>query len=100
MPALVDECIFTIESKETLPATPDYSGAGRLTCPRTIAPNDSGDTGAVGPGPGREGQLVFYGGITYKELSRKAHHTGFALEVAPHMAAFIRHASDAYDYYD
>jgi hypothetical protein len=93
MPALVEECIF--KRKDTLPPTPDYSKSGGLTCPGTIAANETGDTGTVSPGPGYEGQLVFYGRITYKELSGRLHHTGFAFEVAPHMPAFIRHANDA-----
>jgi|HubBroStandDraft_3_1064219.scaffolds.fasta_scaffold1163424_1 hypothetical protein len=44
--------------------------------------------------------FVVYGGLTYKELNGTLHHTGFAVEVSPHIAAFSGYPSDAYDYYD
>lgn len=100
MPALVEDCIFKFADKASLPTSPDYSDAGHLRCPGTVAPNEEVDTTVVGPAPGRPNELVFFGRITYKELNGKLHHTGFALEVAPHMPTFDRHANDAYDYYD
>jgi hypothetical protein len=44
--------------------------------------------------------FVVYGRLTYKELNGRLHHTGFAVEVSPHIAAFSGYPSDAYDYYD
>jgi hypothetical protein len=100
MPAIIYAIVFKIEDKATLPPTPDYRNSGALTCPGTIAPGDEVDTNDVGPGPGRQNELVFYGKITYRELNGKEHHSGFALDIAPFMPAFSRHANDAYDYYD
>lgn len=99
-PALVQGAIFKIGDKDTLPGMPDYSNSSPLSIRGTISPRKKGKTSTVGPGPGRQGQLVFYGRITYNELNGAEHHTGFALEVAPAMAAFVRHPNPAYDYYD
>ena len=44
--------------------------------------------------------FVFFGRLTYRELNGKVHHTGYAVEVSPHMAAFSPHNNNAYDYYD
>jgi hypothetical protein len=100
MPALVGGCIFKISAQDALPAEPDYTQPGILTLPGTVGPNRRGKTNTVGPGPGRIGPLVFYGRVIYTELNGVEHHTGFALDVAPHMAAFTRRADAAYDYYD
>jgi hypothetical protein len=100
MPAITHECIFKIVTKDMIDETPDYTNAGHLNCQRTVGSDGAFTTNGVGPAPGRIGQLVFFGRLTYKELNGREHHTGFALEVAPHMAAFVPHGNDAYDYYD
>lgn len=101
MPAIIYGVLAKIENKATLPDISNYEGnIIHLICPGTIAAGDAADTNSVGPAPGRQGELVFFGRITYRELNGKEHHTGFALDVAPHMAAFVRHPNDAYDYYD
>ncbi len=64
-----------------------------------MATGETCDTGGVGPAPGRPNQLAFYGRVTYRELSGREHYTGFALDVAPYMPAFVRNSKDAYDYY-
>jgi hypothetical protein len=100
-PALVQDCIFKIQDKESLPATPDYTGSGPpLSCQRTVAADERFSTGEVGPAPGRTNLLVFFGRMTYEELNGRVHHTGFALEVAPMMPVFGPYISNAYDYYD
>jgi hypothetical protein len=71
-----------------------------------VAQNTGFETNEVGPARGagtRNGQAIFFvlfGRLTYKDLSGTIHHTGFAVEVSPHMAAFIPHHNKAYDYYD
>jgi hypothetical protein len=100
MPALVDDCIFKIEDKVSLPRRPNYNNSSHLTLRRSIPVNEEAETQPVGPAPGRPNPLVFYGRMTYKELNGRVHHTGFALEVAPHGAGYISYNNDAYDYYD
>lgn len=101
MPALMSECIFKIQDKATMPQNPDYRNASPLSLPASISVNRTAETGTVGPGPpGNPNQLVFYGVISYRELNCKTHSTGFALEVAPRMPAFIGHANDAYYYHN
>jgi hypothetical protein len=100
MPALIEEIKFKIEDTDTLPDTPDYSNPGYLRSPRTVAVGEECDTGSVGPAPGRPNQLTVYGLITYTGLGGAEHHTGFALNVAPYMPAFVRCEKAAYDHYD
>jgi hypothetical protein len=71
-----------------------------------IAQDTAFETSESGPGPeigikdGRPIQFVLVGRLTYRDLSGLTHHTGFALEVAPMMPAFVPHANSAYDYHD
>jgi hypothetical protein len=71
-----------------------------------VAQNTGFETNEVGPARGtgtKNGQaiiFVLFGRLTYKDLSGAIHHTGFALEVSPHMPAFTPHHNPAYDYYD
>jgi hypothetical protein len=51
-------------------------------------------------GQGQIPQYVIFGRLTYRELTGKIHHTGFAWEVAPFMPAAVAYANDAYHYYD
>jgi hypothetical protein len=61
-----------------------------------VAQNTEFDTNEVGPSPEfaiKNGQpilFVVFGRLTYEELSGPVHHTGFAIEVSPHIAAFSR----------
>jgi hypothetical protein len=100
MPAITKDCIFKIVEKDTIATTPDYSNASHLVCQRTVGVDKEFETNSVGPAPGRTGQLVFFGRLTYSELNGREHRTGFALEVAPHMPAFVAHGNEAYHYYD
>jgi hypothetical protein len=98
-PALIEECLFDISPKETIPDEPVYNNQIGLHCPRTVPAGDTVETREVGPAPGNDGILVFYGRMTYTELSGKRHKTGFAVEVSPHIAAFSPHGNNKYDYY-
>jgi hypothetical protein len=105
-PAVIHECLVKFHDKDTLPPEPDYAGAIPIDTPRWISVNDPFDTRQLGPSPEhavKDGQpiiFVAFGRLTYTELNGKIHHTGFAVEVSPHMAAFSGCANDAYDYYD
>jgi hypothetical protein len=98
-PAIIEECVFGIEPKSTLPKKPVYAKDHRLICPRTIAAGDVVKTNEVGPAPGTDELLVFFGKHTYKELNGQIHEAGFALEISPHMPAFSSYDSDQYTYY-
>ena len=105
-PAIIERCEFKLADKDTIPTQPDYSDPGDLLTPAMVAQNTEFDTNDVGPAShvttkdGQPVQFVFFGRLTYKDLSGVLHHTGFAIEIAPHMAAFIPHHNRAYDYYD
>ena len=105
-PAVVEECIIKLCDKAALPQTPDYSGPfGMMSAPRWVSHDKSFETQPMGPEPTttKNGQpiiFVVYGRVTYKELNGTVHHTGFAVEVSPHMAAFSGYPNDTYDYYD
>lgn len=98
-PALIVECTFQIAPKEKIADEPAYDQRSQLSCPRTVPVGGTIETTEVGPAPGKHEYLVFYGKLTYTELSGKRHTTGFAVEVSPHIAAFNPHNNDKYDYY-
>ncbi|HXM80517.1 MAG TPA: hypothetical protein VN929_01180 [Burkholderiales bacterium] len=106
-PAIIEACFAKIQNITTLPEIPDYSAPIiPLRCPATVATNVDFETSAFGPAP-QPGidpnsaiRYVVYGKMTYKELNGTVHHTGFAVEVSPHMAAASAYSSNAYDYYD
>jgi hypothetical protein len=105
-PALIERCEFKFVDKNLIPKRPNYSDSGDLATV-SMAPQDSEfETNEVGPGPtlsmkdGKPIQLVCFGRLSYKDLGGDLHHTGFALEVSPHIAAFVPHYNPAYDYYD
>jgi hypothetical protein len=99
-PALTQECIFECKPKVGLPAEPVYSNDHPgLNLPYTVAAGDTVETSEVGPAPGQNEILVFYGRLTYTELNGKSHQTGFSVEVSPHIAAFSPYAGKKYDYY-
>jgi len=103
---MVERCEFKLIDKSIAPSQPDYSNSADLSAPAMVAQDTKFETTEVGPGPtagmrnGQPVQLVFFGRLTYKDLSGNTHHTGFAIEVSPHIAAFIPHHNKAYDYYD
>jgi len=105
-PALIEDCIFKIENKDSLPEIPDYAHARKLCCPSTVAAEIEFETSQVGPSPekgvkdGRSLNLTVYGKLTYKELNGTQHHTGFAIDVSPHLPAFSANECKSYEYYD
>lgn len=105
-PAIVERCEFKLIDKDVVSARPDYSNSQDLLTAAMVAQNTGFETNEVGPAPGsgtKNGQaiiFVLFGRLTYKDLSGAIHHTGFALEVSPHMPAFSPHHNRAYDYYD
>ena len=61
-PALTQECIFECKPKVGLPAEPVYSNDHPgLNLPYTVAAGDTVETSEVGPAPGQNEILVFYG---------------------------------------
>src|SRR6266851_5756876 len=98
-PALIEDCLFQIVPKASITNEPVYDKRSGISCPRTVAVGETIETFQVGPAPGKNEILVFYGRITYTELSGKRHETGFAVEVSPHMPACSPHNNDKYDYY-
>jgi hypothetical protein len=105
-PAIVERCEFKLVDKNIIAAHPDYSNSLDLTTPAMIPQDIEFETNEFGPAPeagtkkGEAVQLVLFGRLTYKELSGIIHHTGFALEISPHMPAYVPHPNRAYDFYD
>jgi hypothetical protein len=104
-PATVEECIVQLRDKEQLPDAPNYDLKSRLPGPRWLSSNETFDTQPMEPAShtmkdGKPIQFVVFGRLTYKELNGKKHHSGFAVEVSPHIAAFMGYPNGAYDYYD
>jgi hypothetical protein len=98
-PAIIEECLFRISPKSSLPSSPIYAKESGLSCSATVSAGQVIETNEVGPGPGTDEILVFFGRLTYKELSGKIHETGYALEVSPHIAACSQHLGEKYSYY-
>jgi hypothetical protein len=104
-PALIDACEFVFVDKDCLPPFPDYSNVQQLNTNRTMAAGDDFRTNDVGPASygtlknGQAVQLVMFGRLRYRELNGKEHTTGFAIEIAPQMAAFVACSNAAYEYY-
>jgi hypothetical protein len=106
-PAVVQECIIKFVDRDIIPAVPDYTNPIQLETQRWASPDQPFDTKPpIGPSPttgtknGKAIEFIVYGRITYTELNGAVHHTGFAVAVSPHMAAFSGYPNDAYDYYD
>lgn len=105
-PALIERCEFKLADKDIISARPDYTNSGDLQAPAMVPQDTEFETNEVGPSPAigtKNGQpvfFVFFGRMTYKDLRGVIHHTGFAVEVSPHIAAFSPHANPKYDYYD
>jgi hypothetical protein len=99
-PAIIKECIIKIEPRDKLPRAPNYSGARPIATPQSLSPKDAFDTQAVGSEPGDPAIRVAYGRLTYTELNSTRHHSGFAVEVSPQVAAYSGYSNSAYNYYD
>ena len=103
-PAIVTDCICKIVEMSTLGEFPDYSGGFQVGVQRTVAVGETVETDETGPAPAQQSrqgaELVFFGKLVYSELSGKLHNTGFALRVAPFMAASVQYGNKNYDYYD
>lgn len=105
-PAIIEECIIKIQDVKTLPEVPDYSDPIHLRCPATIAVGDDFETSTIGPpsqpgiDPNKATEYAIYGRLSYKELNGKKHHSRFAVQVSPMMAASVPYFSNTYDEYD
>lgn len=104
-PALIERCELKLVDKDFIPSQPDYSGSVDLPTVAMAAQDSEFETDEIGPGnvTTKNGQpilFVVFGRLTYKQLNGMVHHTGFALEVSPHIPAFSPHHNRAYDYYD
>ena len=105
-PALIESCVFHIEDTNNFPKIPDYVTASKLTCPSTVAAGIAFETSKVGPAVERQAIgkeaicLTVYGRLTYKELNGQRHHTGFAVDVSPHLPASSTSKHKDYEYYD
>ena len=105
-PALIKDCILKIEDRDALPPIPDYSNSSPLTCQQTLSSDKTFETNQIGPSHDKRVKaekpirLIAYGKLTYKDLSGKEHHTGFATEVSAHLPAANTYENEAYEYYD
>ncbi len=105
-PAFIESCIFNIESTDNLSEIPDYTNAGELTCPSTIAAGAEFETNKVGPAPekgikdGKPINLSVYGKLIYKELDGTQHHTGYAVDVSPHLPCASTSKCKNYEYHN
>ena len=105
-PAIIERCEFKLIDKDVISVQPDYSNSQDLLTVAMVAQNTGFETNEVGPARGsgtKDGQaimFVLFGRLTYRDLNAIEHHTGFAIEVSPHIAAFSPHNNPAYDYYD
>lgn len=105
-PAIIEDCIVRIEDIDTLPEFPSYENAFPLACNHTVAANIEFETSEIGKSPeggmknGKPINYVVFGRLTYKELNGKVHHTGFAVEVSPHLPAATGFRNKNYTYYD
>jgi hypothetical protein len=102
-PALVDACEFQFIDKDDLPNSPDYSQCQPLNTDRAIRTGGKFSTNQVGPTiamkNGTPINYVMFGRLRYRELMGKEHVVGFAIEIAPHMPAFVSSSNKAYEYY-
>ena len=102
-PAVIEECSFKFEDTNKVGIEPDYLDAGHLNTNSTVSVGEEFETNAVGPAPSPANadiQYIMFGRLTYREINGRRHHTGFALNISPHIAAFSRYSETAYDYYD
>jgi hypothetical protein len=103
-PALVEGCDVKFADKDDLPAQPDYSNCVPLNTDRTVPVGGRFQTNQIGPSVAlkKNGQpinYVLFGRMRYRELNGRSHETGFAIEIAPFMPAFMAYPNRAYEYY-
>ncbi len=105
-PAIIEDCSGFIIEKSLLGPQPDYDLPNpiQLRCQHSLGVDRSTFTDEMGPLVVKRGKdyifYVFYGRLTYKSLDGNIHHSTFAIEVAPYMAAFSTYPHDSYHQYD
>lgn len=106
-PAFPQECVIKFGNEDSLPATPDYTGATRVSTRSVMVKGDlKFETNPLGPvanqiPPGATiPQKIAYGYITYKDVNGRVHKTGFAYMIAPMGASALAWNQPAYEYYD
>ena len=102
-PALIDGCDIKFIDKDDLPVRPEYSNCIPLATDRTVPVGGRVQTNQVGPTVplknGKPIQYVMVGRMRYRGLNCREYVTGFAIEIAPHMPAFVACSNRAYEYY-
>lgn len=106
-PAIMGESLIFCRDRAELTATPDYSGQSLpIIWPLTIEDGIEFESSQFGPASQPRNTpasdvitYVIYGRLTYTSLNGDTHHTGFAIEVSPHMPAFQLCGDKAYNYY-
>jgi hypothetical protein len=93
-PALIEECLFQFVYKDQLPPEPLYRKEAGFSCPRSVTVDGEIDTNEIGPPSGENRIYVLYGRLAYKELNGTIRHTGYAIEISPHIAAFSPYGGD------
>lgn len=89
-----------------MPEFPDLSKMQDFGCQRIVAADRAFDTREIGPGEpkrmkgDKEVFFIVFCRLTYKDLSGTIHHTGFAVEVSPHMPVSSNYRNKNYEYYD
>lgn len=100
-PAFIDSLAVKFIEKKDLPETPDFSTCTTLLrSAATLAPGDDFESGQVGPAPGKDTQYTIYGWLTYRDVAGGKHHTGFAIDVSPHLPAASVNENQLYDFHD
>ena len=105
-PAIIEEFIVKIGDVKKLPKVPDYRDPIELHCQQTISVGEPFKTNTIGPptqpgiDPNKATEYAFYGRVTYRELNGKTHHSWFAVQVSPMMAASMQYPGEGYNRYD
>ncbi|MBY0577907.1 MAG: hypothetical protein K2P57_02565 [Burkholderiales bacterium] len=100
-PARITNLVFKIIETNELPAVPDYSLCeSKLICPATLASGREFESNKVGPSPGKDVQYTIFGKLTYKDMAGVEHHTGFAIDISPHLPAASTNQNELYDFHD
>lgn len=101
VPGIVVNCIARLVDASAIPAVPDYiTGQIPLRLGRHVGTEAPVETSQFGPPSGGPEIWAVYGRLTYTEIGGAEHHTGFIVQISPHMPAFTSVNNDAYDYYD
>lgn len=100
-PAIITNLVFKIIETSELPAVPDYSlCVNKLECPATLAAGKMFESSQVGPSPGKGVQYTIFGKLSYKDMAGVEHHTGFAIDISPHLPAASMNKNELYDFHD